>query len=70
MILKLHNWYPLGNIDGYKKFSCSLECTSFFMQVFTASSHLGAVCLGVQGIAGPLPEKNQELYDQSKCGSY
>lgn len=40
------------------------------MQVFTASSHLDAVCLGVQGIAGPLPEKNQELDDQSKCDSY
>lgn len=69
MILKLYHWFPLGNIDGYK-FSCSLECTSFFMQVFTASSHLDAVCLGVQGIAGPLPEKNQELDDQSKCDSY
>lgn len=40
------------------------------MQIFTASGHLGAVCSGVQGIAGPLPEKNQELHDQSKCDTY
>lgn len=43
---------------------------SAFMQVFTASSHLGAVCPWVKGIAGTLPEKNQELHDQSKCDSY
>lgn len=41
-----------------------------FTQVFTASSHLGAMCPGIQGIAGSLPEKNQELYDQSKCDFY
>lgn len=40
-----------------------------FMQVLTASSHLGAVCLGVQGAAGAMPEKTQELYDQSECDS-
>lgn len=43
---------------------------SSFMQVFTASSHLGAVCPWVKGIAGTLPEKNQELHDQSKFDSY
>lgn len=40
------------------------------LQVLAASSQLGAVCPGVQGAAGPMPEKNQELYDQSKCQSY
>ena len=40
------------------------------MQVFAASSHLGAVCPGVQGTAGSLSQKNQELDDQSKFLSY
>lgn len=62
--------FPLKTIDRNKKFSLlqkKLECTSSFLQVFAASCHLGAVCPGVQGVACPLPEKNQELYDQSKC---
>lgn len=74
MVHRSYHCSSLENISRYKMLSwvillvkVRLECTSSsFMQILTATSHLGAVCLGVQGTLGPLPEKNQELYDQSK----
>jgi len=33
------------------------------MQVFAATNYMDAMCPGVEGAAGPLPEKTEELND-------